>query len=148
MRRSHSTIYRKKPERMKLRSSVSALRERRLKLKKFTALNRNGPRGRSRFRKDEVFATNQGSKKFVWRRLFCLDLSGPNFSSGVAEDAASYKVRDNFADKFVQWLKSDGLLDRRDWKYDDIKGYADMSIPGCWFAHHLWRANRYQRRIE
>ena len=68
----------------------------------------------------------------------CLDLRGPNFSSAMAEDAARYEVRDNFADEFVQWLNGDGLLNRRDWKYDDIKGYADPAYYGCWSAQNLW----------
>jgi hypothetical protein len=76
--------------------------------------------------------------------FLCLDRS----TLGMAEDAASYEVRDNIADEFVRWLNSDGLLDRRDWKYDDIKGYADQPYSPCWSANSLWRANRYQKRIE
>lgn len=64
------------------------------------------------------------------------------------EEVSSYEVRDNIADDFLQWLNSDGLLNRRDWKYDDIKGYADQSYIGCSSANRLWRANRYQKRIE
>ena len=79
--------------------------------------------------------------------FLCLNF-GPYSFSGLEENAASYEVRDNFADEFVQWLNSYGLLDRRDWKYDDIKGYAKTEYAGCRSAHDLWRANRYQRRFE
>jgi hypothetical protein len=82
----------------------------------------------------------------VVRNSFGGDYLCMGFSA--AEDAASYEVRDNIADDFVQWLNSNGLLDRRDWKYDDLKGFSSGPYAGCWSADNLWRANRYQKRIE
>ena len=65
-----------------------------------------------------------------------------------AEDAPSYVVRDTIADDFVQWLNNNGLLEKRDWNYDDLKGFSSAIYAACWSAPGLWRANRYKKRIE
>jgi hypothetical protein len=66
----------------------------------------------------------------------------------AAEEVSSYKVRDDIADDFLQWLNNSGLLDKRDWKYDDLKGFDSEVHVACRSATNLWRANRYQKRIE
>jgi hypothetical protein len=63
-------------------------------------------------------------------------------------EVANYQVRDSISDDFVQWLNGNRLLDRRDWKYDDLKDFYDLSYVGCQQAKNIWRANRYQNRLD
>jgi hypothetical protein len=63
-------------------------------------------------------------------------------------EVANYQARDSISDDFVLWLNSNGLLDRHDWKYHDIKDFYDLSYVGCWQAKNIWRANRYQNRLD
>jgi hypothetical protein len=62
----------------------------------------------------------------------------------------TYELRDRIADGFVQWLNGNKVLKKTDWQYDDLKHLDSQysSIENCLFPSQVWRANRYQRRIE
>jgi len=90
---------------------------------------------RTKFSQIEVVKNSYGGD------YLCLRLS-------AAELSTAYQVRDNISDDFVQWLNRNRLLDGRDWKYDDLQDFAYQPYAGCWSAKNIWRANRYQNRID
>ena len=65
-------------------------------------------------------------------------------------EVSTYELRDNISDDFVRWLNDNRILDRRDWKYDDLQEFNHLTEPhlGCLSAVSMWRANRYQKRID
>jgi hypothetical protein len=87
-----------------------------------------------------------------------------------AEEVSAYQVRDSIADDFVQWLNgqsklydewapyevhqsktvgpSPGSPFNRHWTYKDLATFADQPYVACSSAKDLWRANRYQERID
>jgi hypothetical protein len=63
----------------------------------------------------------------------------------------TYELRDRVADGFVQWLNSNTLLNRAAWQYNDLKNiYFESYGPfsACLGPSEVWRANRFQKRIE
>ena len=68
-------------------------------------------------------------------------------------EVSTYQVRDSIADELVQWLNNSKSSDKTDWKYDDLQN-MDVDLPfrfrlnRCWSPKEVWRANRYQKRIE
>jgi hypothetical protein len=65
-------------------------------------------------------------------------------------EVSTYEMRDNISDDFVRWLNDNQISDRRDWKYDDLQDFNYLTEPhfGCLSAVSMWRANRYQKRID
>jgi hypothetical protein len=58
-------------------------------------------------------------------------------------EVATYQARDSISDDFVRWLNSNRLLDRADWKYEDLQNMdTDFSV-GCLSPEQAWRVNRY-----
>jgi hypothetical protein len=80
----------------------------------------------------------------------------------------TYEIRDRIADGFAQWLNTSKLWGKIDWRYDDLGNSRlwrywlrqtrfifdpkDDPHPGafdeCLFPDEIWRANRYQKRID
>jgi hypothetical protein len=71
----------------------------------------------------------------------------------------NYETQDNIADGFVGWLNSHSTAGKRNWAYDDLQfGYSSEALVShrshldiwnaCLWPKEVWRANRYQKRIE
>jgi hypothetical protein len=58
------------------------------------------------------------------------------------------KCEDTVSDDFVSWLNSNKLLERVDWKYEEMKSLDAEYHFGCLSPKDIWRANRYQQRID
>lgn len=69
-------------------------------------------------------------------------------------NAWTYELQDRLADGFVQWLNRAKTLDRIDWRYDHLKqmtGETSITLDDwtrCLSPNNVWRANRFQRRID
>jgi hypothetical protein len=67
-------------------------------------------------------------------------------------EVSTYPVRDGIADEFVQWLNDNMLSGKTDWKYEDLQNMDQLEFHihnySCWTPKVVWRANRYQKRIE
>ena len=53
-----------------------------------------------------------------------------------------YALQDRIADEFLSWLNG-----RNDWRYDELTEFT-QPYSGCLGGKEVWRANRYQRRID
>jgi hypothetical protein len=67
----------------------------------------------------------------------------------------TYEVRDQLADAFVQWLNANRVWGVVEWRYDTLKDITKYRYGGslplfqeCLFPADVWRANRYQRKID
>lgn len=80
--------------------------------------------------------------------------------------AWTYELRDRVAEGFVQWLNNNKLSNKIDWQHNDLKDmnfYSKimsfklntdlhdpmvMKMNNCLLPNDLWRANRFQRRVD
>jgi len=68
----------------------------------------------------------------------------------------NYQVQDHIADGFLQWLNTNKVSAKSNWVYDDLKSLNQYDLGQlfngrameCLFPAEVWRANRYQKRIE
>ena len=64
------------------------------------------------------------------------------------EETSAYQVRDSISDDFVGWLNGNRLLGRVDWRYDELEAFDAQQYVNCLSPKDIWRANRYQQRID
>jgi hypothetical protein len=67
---------------------------------------------------------------------------------GFQEDVSKYPIRDSIADAFVKWLNDKKLLNHENWDYAILQNYAYSYYTGCLSPKEIWRANRYEKRID
>jgi hypothetical protein len=79
-----------------------------------------------------------------------------------AEDAKrtadfwNYQIQDRVADGFLQWLNNRRVFNQANWSYDDLKAMNSYNLLGmfitrpreCQFPSDVWRANRYQKKLQ
>ena len=118
---------------------------------------------RSKFRQIVVIRDTKNGDHVCLRVIYG-SLASESFYTDFANDptkrmvqeqmyaAWTYELRDRIADGFVQWLNANRTLARADWDYEalnQMNGSTFASIfEHCLNPSDVWRANRYQRRIE
>jgi len=74
-----------------------------------------------------------------------------------AADFWNYQIQDRLADGFLQWLTNNQVPARSSWSYDDLQYLTGSTLLGmfnggrsytCLFPSDIWRANRYQKKLQ